>query len=450
MTKRKFIFLYIILIAGRAWGQVDAKIDIEKLKFPVTKTILPNGLTVLLNPDHSVPTVNYQMWFRVGSKYEEPGFTGIAHLFEHMMFKGGSRYNETEFKKLFLANGVNFNAFTTYDYTGYYEDFPPDKLKLVFDMESDRIEHLALIESNLKSERDVVKEERRMRVDNSIDGLLNELMWSNAYQVHPYKWPVIGWMPDLDNLSLERCKNFFKIYYSVSNAVIAMSGDFDSDKTLALITEYYGRLPKVEVPQAKYKPEPVQTAERKLVVKKQVQSTRVNIGFHIVKQGEPDGYVLDLISNILSEGESSRLYRRLVNKEQLALGVDASSLTPQDPGLFEIVMHLKPLVDYEKVLPIIYDELRKLDSVTSQELEKSKNQIMRHWVNSMKTIHKKSYNLVLNEIVTGSYKNLFDDLILYQKVSLSDIKRVARKYFLASNRTVVAIVPESSTGKGSK
>jgi zinc protease len=445
---RKFLFLmFCVLIFKPNLSFAGSNFDPLKLKIPVTKTILPNGLTVLINPGHQVPTVTFQMWFRVGSKYEEPGYTGIAHLFEHMMFKGGKRYNEESFKKLFLANGVNYNAFTTYDYTGYYEDFPPEKLNLILDMESDRLENLALTAENLKSERDVVKEERRMRVDNSISGILNETLWSTAFQVHPYRWPVIGWMKDLDHLSLEKCKSFFKTYYSAANAVLVVAGDIDPQNALQLIQEKFGSLEKVTIPTRMIKPEPPQTGEKKVVLKKDVQSVTLTVGFHTVKQGDPDGYALDLVANIYSEGDSSRLYKRLVNKDQFALGVEASSVTLEDPGMFEIVMQLKPKVDYRLALKSALNELTRLNTVSENELNKAKNQIFRHWVESLKTVHKKSYDLALNEIVTGDYQNMFNDITKYQNVTLDDIKRVINKYFTSQNRTVVAIVPQNS-GRG--
>lgn len=418
-------------------------LDVSKLRFPVTKTVLPNGLTILMHENHSAPTVSYQTWFRVGSKNEEPGFTGIAHLFEHMMFKGAKRYSGKEFDTVLHANGVTNNAFTTYDYTGYFEDLPSDKLKLIIDIESDRLENLRLNEENLKSEREVVKEERRWRVDNSITGVLTETLWSNAYHVHPYKWPVIGWMKDIDAIDLERCKQFFHTYYSVSNAVIVVVGDINPDQTLAWIKEYYGKLPKVDVPPLKAPSEPPQTKEIKAKAEKMAQNAYVALGYHIGRQGENDSYVMDLISNILTEGPSSRLYKKFVYNDQVALGVDGASVTPQDPGLFEVILEVKPGIKGERVSPLLTAEIESMAQfVTNAELEKAKNQVMKHWVDSVKTSHGQAKELVVNEIVTGSYENLFDDLLKYQKVTLADVKRVAQKYLVKNNRTVVTLVPQ--------
>lgn len=424
-------------------ADVPPSIDISKLRFKVTKEVLPNGLTVLYHEDHSVPTVSYHTWFRVGSKNEEPGFTGIAHLFEHMMFKGAKRYSGKQFDQTLQANGVTNNAFTTYDYTGYFEDLPSSKLRLIIDVESDRMVNLVLSEENLKSEREVVKEERRYRVDNSINGALNEKLWGTAYKVHPYRWPVIGWMDDLNAITLEKCREFYHTNYSVSNAVITVSGDFDTAQASKWIKEFYGDLPKVEVPRPPLPQEPPQKEERRVVIRKISQNEHLAMAYHIGKSGDDDSFVMDLISNILSEGESSRLHRRLVYETQLAQGVGGASYTPHHPGLMEFFIQMKPGVKTARAEKILDEELEKIkeNKVTVAELEKAKNQIMKHWVDSMKTAHGKARNLVMNEILTGNYENLFNDLDRYQKVTRDDVQKVARKYFNKNNRTVVTLLP---------
>ena len=329
---KSYVFVFAVLFASMASALTEPSIDVSKLRFPVTKKILPNGLTVLLHEDHSVPTVSFHTWFRVGSKYEEPGYTGIAHLFEHMMFKGAKRYSAKQFEGILQANGITNNAFTTYDYTGYYEDLPSSKLKLVMDIESDRMENLALTPENLKSEREVVKEERRWRVDNSIPGSMSEVMWSTAYKVHPYHWPVVGWMKDIDNITLEKCKEFFHTYYSVSNAVISVAGDFDTNQALAWINQYYGSLPKVDIPVKSVPTEPPQEKGLQASVEKVAQSVHGEVAWHIGKEGEPDSYVMDLISNILTEGDSSRLYKRLVYQDQKLLDVGGGFDHSSRPG----------------------------------------------------------------------------------------------------------------------
>jgi zinc protease len=438
----RFIVLLALTFCLQAMA-VPPRVDLAKLRFKVTKEVLPNGLTILLHEDHSVPTISYHTWFRVGSKNEEPGFTGIAHLFEHMMFKGAKRYTGKEFDQILQSNGVTNNAFTNYDYTGYFEDLPSSKLKLIIDVESDRMVNLVLNEENLKSEREVVKEERRYRVDNSVTGALNEVLWTTAFKVHPYKWPVIGFMDDLNAITLEKCREFYRVNYSVSNAVITIAGDFDSDQAMKWIKEYYGDLPKVEVPRPPIAQEPPQKEERRVKIQKATQTEHLAAAYHIGKTGDDDSFVMDLLSNILAQGESSRLHKKLVYESQLASGVGAASYTPHHPGLFEVFVELKPgtrASQAEVLLNAEIDRVRQ-DKVSQAELEKAKNQIMKGWVDSMKTIHGKARNLVLNEVLTGSYENLFDDLSRYQKITRDDIQRVARKYLNKTNRTVVTVLP---------
>ena len=423
-------------------------IDLSQLKFPVIKKVLPNGLTILLQEDHSTPQVSYQTWFKVGSRNEEPGFTGIAHLFEHMMFKGAKRFSGKDFDKVLQSNGITNNAFTTQDFTAYYEDLPSDKLRLVMDVESDRMVNLNLTEENLKSERDVVKEERRMRVENSHFGAMYESFWSTAFEIHPYKWPVIGWMKDLDNINLERCKAFYHTYYSPTNAVLTIVGDINPEQTLAMINEFYGPLQKVDVPAPKITPEPQQKKERTTIVRRLSQDEQILFGYHISKAGDDDSFAMDLISNITTEGSSSRAYKKLVHLDQVAVSTSGSSITNKDPGVFIVHVELKPQFKASRVLGLAVYEIEQLGRhpVAKDELEKAKNQIMKKWVDNMKTVHGKAMALAMNEVVTGSYENMFNDLERYQKVTREDIQKVAAKYLNPGNRTVVTLIPE----KGSK
>ena len=241
--KHLSFWLVLIALTFTVKTQVWAEDLAELIKFPVEKYQLNNGLTVLLHEDHSVPTISYHTWFRVGSKNEEPGYTGIAHLFEHLMFKGAKRYTGKEFDRILQANGAVNNAFTSYDYTGYYENLPSDKLELAVDLESDRLVNLQVNAENLVSEREVVKEERRVRVDNSVGGFLSEMLYATVFKVHPYRWPVIGWMQDLDQIDLKKCREFYGSYYAPNNAVVIVAGDFDTKSAKALIDKYYSHLP---------------------------------------------------------------------------------------------------------------------------------------------------------------------------------------------------------------
>jgi zinc protease len=295
----------------------------SQIKFAVEKYQLANGLTVLLTEDHSAPIISLHVWFRVGSKDEEPGYTGLAHLFEHMMFKGAKRYTGEQFDTLLQANGASNNAFTTYDFTGYYEDLPAAKLELVLDLESDRMQSLQVTAENLKSEREVVKEERRMRVDNSPAGVLQETLYGTAYRVHPYRWPVIGYMADINNITLEKAQDFHRQYYAPNNAVVVVSGDFQSGEAKRLIEKYFGGIPSQEIKRRERPAEPAVNASRFQMVTRDVQASMFAMAFHAPKAGDEDSFALDLLANILARGTSSRVFKPQVFKYKRATSLYA-------------------------------------------------------------------------------------------------------------------------------
>ncbi|MCC6276442.1 MAG: insulinase family protein [Oligoflexia bacterium] len=417
--------------------------ELGKLRFPVERKVLSNGLTILVHEDHTVPTVSFHIWYRVGSRDEDRKYTGIAHLFEHMMFKKAKRYPGNA-EKILQANGITNNAFTNYDYTGYFEDLPPQKLELVMDFESDRLENLVIDEETFKSEREVVKEERRFRVDNSVQGVLWENLWSTAFTKHPYSWPVIGWMEDLNRIDVERCRKFFKEHYTATNAVMVVVGDVKASKVFTLADKYFGSLPKVDHKRDEFKPEPPQQSEKIKTVKLESKADQVVVAYRIGKQGEPSSFNLDVLSNILSEGDSSRLFKRLVYHDQSAVRVSGGSITPMDPGLFAVFVELKPGVKAESVLPVITSEIEKaaLEEVKKEEVEKARNQLVKSWVSSIKTAHGKARGLALNEVVTGSYETLFDDLKKYQEVNPKSILKSAQQFLKKDNRTVIIVKPK--------
>ena len=420
-------------------------IDIgSQIRFKVEKYKLPNGLTVVLAEDHSAPLISYQTWFRVGSKNEKPGLTGIAHLFEHMMFKGAKRYSGEQFDTILQSNGATNNAFTTNDYTGYYENLPSSKLELVIDIESDRMENLKIDAANLKSELSVVKEERRMRVDNNPAGILREALFGTVFRVHPYKWPVIGYMVDLDNVTVEIAQNFHRMYYAPNNAVVVVAGDFDSKEAKRLIEKYYAAIPAQTIPDAKRADEPVQTSGRTQVVSHDVQNTQFTIAYQSPKNGSEESYALDLLANIMGAGPSSRLYQRLVYKDQVANAATAYNSTLQEAGIFQVMVNLKAGADYKKAEKSIYGEMwhpRNL-LVSDDELQKAKNQVMKTYVDGLKTIHGKAEALAMNETLYGDYDQLFKDLDQYSKVTADQIRKAANKYLAPERSSVVILKPK--------
>jgi zinc protease len=439
--------------AARAAAQAttsQASEDIgSQIRFPVEKYTLPNGLTVLLHENRTAPIVSYQTWFRVGSKDEEPGYTGIAHLFEHMMFKGAKRYTGEQFDQLLQANGATNNAFTSHDYTGYYINLPSSKLELAIDIESDRMESLRINPDNLKSEREVVKEERRFRVDNNPMGVLRETLYGTAFRVHPYRWPVIGYMADLDNITLEKANEFYKTFYSPNNAVIIVSGDFNSAEVKRLVAKYYGHMKAQALPDRRRPVEPAQNAARSQTVQRDVQTTQFAISYHTPKAGSDEAYALDLLANIMGQGPSSRLYQRLVYKDQVATSATAYNLTLQDSGLFQIFVTLKPGSSLDQAQKSVLGEMWRPRNlvVKADELQKAKNQVMKSYVDGLKTAHGRAEALAINEIQFGDYEQLFRDLEKYNQVTAEQIRQVADKYLAPEKLTLTILRPQAKGGR---
>ncbi len=450
-----FLFALTVVNAHGASKSL-AKISLEKssqlpeisLKLEVEKYKLKNGLTVLLHEDHSAPIVSYQTWFRVGSKDEKPGITGIAHFLEHLMFKGAKRYTGKLFDKLMQANGITNNAFTSLDYTGYYENLPSSKLELIVDMESDRMENLALRKQDFKSEREVVKEERRSRVDNSPVGKMSEVTYHTIFKVAPYRWPVIGWMRDLNSINIKNVRNFWKRFYAPNNAVLVIAGDIDKKRVKKLVEKYYGHISSSTKITRNYAKEPRQSGQRNVVIRKNIKSPYFSIAYKIPGSGKEDVFALDLLASILGHGHSSRLYKRLVYKEQSAGEIGVSSYTPKEAGIFRISGSI-PVSDksnqkLEKAIKGVFAEILRVSQqkVSEKELLKAKNRLMKTYVDSLTTISGKAEVLALNEIIFNSYQVFFTDLQRYNSVSLEKIREVARKYLKPSRRSVIRLLPK--------
>lgn len=421
------------------------------LSFPVEKEVLPNGLTVLYHSDRSVPLVSFHSWFKVGSKDEKTGLTGIAHLFEHMMFKGTKKYSGDQFDLLLQSNGATNNAFTTQDYTGYYINAPSSKLELLLDIESDRMQNLVIDKSALDSEREVVKEERRYRLDDNPMGLLWQGIFATVFRKHPYKNEVIGTMEDLGRVTPEIAQEFHRVYYSPTNAVLVLAGDFDLAKAKALVKKYYGAIPRQEVPRVSHPPEPGQSAPRSLFIKRDVGAWTMAINYSVPKAGTDEAYALDLLSAVMGRGQSSRLYRRLVYKEQLATSASTGNNSLQDAGLFQIFISLKPggkrgeaQARFIAAQKSVYAEMWRPRhiKITKEELEKARNQLIVSQVESLKTLHGKAESLATNEILFGDYTRVFTDLDRYMKITPDQILETAKKYLSPERSNLVVVRPK--------
>lgn len=437
------LLLLAALMGPVAHGEPSKTAIDSAIQLKVEKFQLPNGLTVLILEDHTAPFFSYQQWFKVGSKHETPGLTGLAHFFEHLMFKGTNKYPGDTFDRQIRAGGGMSNAFTTRDFTGYYINLPSDKLALAIDIESDRMRNLLFDQKQIDAEREVVKEERRFRVDNDVNGTLDEKIWRTVFKVHPYHWPVIGSMVDLNRATINDMKEFYRIHYAPNNAVVVLVGDVDAKAAKKMITKAYEGIPSQPMPKYTQVNEPSQNSERRAVVNKEVQNTTAAMAFRTVSSGDNDMYALDLASSILGGGNSSRLYRRLVYNDQTVSGVSVSSYTPQDPGMFRVTVSIKPGVNTESVLQAVGSEVFKLRNklVTDAELEKAKNWVMKDYVESLKTIAGKANALAIHEVYGGDYKAMFRDLEKYVSVTKEDIQRVANKYLQQQGRSIVIVQP---------
>jgi zinc protease len=417
-----------------------------KIDFPVEKFQLKNGLTVLLAPDSSVPLISYHTWYKVGSRNESVGTTGAAHMLEHMMFKGAKKYSGKDFDRILHENGITNNAFTTWDYTGFYQNLPSAKLELMMDMEVDRMRYLSLNPQDLKSELQVVGEERRWRVDNNPFGLLQEALFGEMYKVHPYRWPVIGYMQDIQAYTSEKLKFFYDKFYVPNNAVLVISGDIDVKKTKALVEKYYSRLEarlveKVEFPQEKPRSKPVRKE-----IRWDVQNVSFNIGYPGVKAGHPDSYALDVALAILGDGMSSRLHERLAYKESLVTHVGGYNMTNADPGVIFIYALLKGKVDQKKVEQIIQQEIEKMKGalVSAAELQRAKNKYLKGFVDKLQTIDGKAQTLAVNEILFGDYREIYRELERIKAVTAEDIRRVMKQYFQNQQSVTATLLPKKN------
>ena len=416
----------------------------QSLQLDVKEHKLDNGLTILTLEDHSAPIVSYQVWFKVGSRNERPGITGISHLFEHMMFKGSKNIAPEEHAKLVQANGGVLNSWTSNDNTTYFDNLPSDKLDLAIRLESERQSNLDITAQNLTSEREVVKEERRLRTDNSPFGAVIEQLYAAAYTAHPYHWPVVGWMSDLDAITLEDCQSYFKTHYAPNNATVVIVGDFKTDQAVALVKKYYGGM-KSQPPGPSVKSvEPPQTGERRVMVHKIAQTPMFFAGYHIPNINHDDMIPLKVLAKILFQGQSSRTYKSLIYDKQIAINVGGGVDEQIDPGLFYVYANAKPEVTAEQVEKELYTELDLIaaNAVSDRELEKAKNQLESEFVNGLQSVSSKASQIGYSQTIAGDYRKFFNQGEQIQKVTKEDLLRVAKIYLTEKNRTVAILVPE--------
>jgi len=413
------------------------------LREQVFETTLPNGLKVILLENHKAPLITFQVWYRVGSRNEEWGKTGLSHMLEHMMFKGTEKVGPEEFSRIIQENGGNNNAFTSRDNTAYFENLSADRVQVALDLESDRMQNLMLREEDFRTERMVVMEERRLRTEDNPQSNLQEQMEATAFQTQPYHWPTIGWMEDIARFTLEDLKAYYKTYYNPANSFVVVVGDFRKEDLLPKIEKAFGSYPKGPVPNQERDKDPPQDGERRIFLKKEAQLPFVVMGYHVPNLREPDSYVLEVIAAILSAGKSSRLYQSLVREKRLVLSADVDhSLLSRDPSLFYVSADLLPRKEMAEVQKALDQEVERLqkEPVGERELEKAKNQLEASFVFGQDSLFYQAMLLAQFEI-GFSWRGIDDYISSIRKVSPEDIQRVAKRYLLPDNRTVGILIP---------
>jgi len=436
VTKRVLLFLVFSYIFFGPFAHAG-------LSEQVQETMLPNGLKVLLLENHKAPVVTFQVWYRVGSRNEVWGKTGLSHMLEHMMFKGTKKVGPEQFSRIIQENGGNDNAFTSNDYTAYYTNISADRVHIPLELESDRMANLILKNDDFTTERMVVMEERRLRTEDNPQTFLMEQLEAAAFQIQPYHWPTIGWMEDIERFTLEDLKAYHKLYYNPANAVIVVAGDFKKEQLLPRIRKSFGLIPKGIAPDQKRGVDQKQAGERRIVVKREAQLPSIVIGYHAPNLHNPDSYVLEVITAILSSGKSSRFYKDLVREKQLVLSADADHmLISHDPGLFYISAELLPGKEPVEVEKALDEEIARLqkEPVSAKELQKVKNQLEAQFTYSQDSLFNQAMLLARHEI-DADWRRVDDYLPLIRKVSPEDIMRVAGQYLIQDNRTVGTLIP---------
>jgi len=431
-TVTGILLLCLLLLAAPATPAED-----------VREATLPNGLKILLLEDHRSPVVTIQVWYRVGSRNEQLGKTGLSHLLEHMMFKGTTTHGPKVYATLIERNGGNDNAFTAQDYTGYYVNISSDKLDIVLSLEADRMQNLTLDPKEFDAERQVVIEERRTRTDDNPVGALVEELNALAFKAHPYGWPIIGWMEEIKRLTVEDLRQYYRTYYVPNNAVLVAVGDFAAPDLLRKIEATFGKIPRGPDPPLVRSVEPEQRGERRLILKKEAELPFVFFGYPVPNYRSSDSYALDLLSTLLSEGRVSRLYRRLVYEQQIALdaGGDYTRLA-LDPDLFTFYAQVMPEKSVEEVERALLSEVErlKMELVDERELARAKNQLEAAFLFGQDSIFRRARILAVNEMA-GGWRLMDAYLPAIRAVTREDLRRVAQTYFAADRRNLAILVP---------
>jgi predicted Zn-dependent peptidase len=445
--RRAAVPALLAFVSVVALGAADSPV----IKFSDVK--LKNGLRVIISEDHTAPTVSVAVNYFVGSADEKARRTGFAHLFEHMMFKGSENVGPGEHPALIFTNGGSMNGTTNQDRTLYYETVPANQLELAIFLEADRMKSLDINKANLDNQKGAVQEERRLRMDNQPYGKTFERIGEQAYDNPAYKHSVIGSMEDLSAASVDDVATFFKTYYAPNNAVLSIVGDVDTKKTMALIEKYFGAIARQPDPKRPDLSEPPHTAERRSTLEDPLaRLPRIDIAWIVPPAQSPDSAALDVLSDVLSSGRSSRIYQSLVREKQLATTAGAFAAENKGPGLFSASATVAPGKKAEEVEAALYEEIEKVKNgpIADWEIEKAHNSARRSQASQ-------ATSTLARAIQLGEYAMFYNDPNLINtrtdkilKVTGADVQRVAKKYLTKENRSVIITVPKAAAPQGAK
>jgi len=407
---------------------------------------LPNGLRVIVHEDPSVQIAVMNILYDVGSRDEHEHKTGFAHLFEHLMFNEIEGRGAGFFDRKLEEAGAESNASTWLDWTQYNIAIPKDQLALVLELEAERMSKLVLREPQVASEKEVVANERRYRVDDDVEGAVSELLWATAFTRHAYKWPTIGWMKDIESFTTEDCEAFYRAYYAPNNAALVISGDFKAADVLRQVAGRYGTLPSSVLPIEDTQPEPPQAGERRVEVRKPTATEKVVIGYHSPALGDFDHPAISLLSEVLFGGRASRLHQRLVRELELASEVRAFVGPFHDPGLFEVYAAAREGHTAEELLTVVDEELKKVTEtpVTEAEMARASARFELGLLGGLETADGKASTIGFYEAVLGRPAAAFERLEMTRRLTQSDLLRVARRYLDPAQRSVILVRPDLS------
>ena len=424
------------------WGTLEhletipfgSRLRVERFRFK-------NGLELLACEDRSAPVVAYHTFYKVGSRHEKEGKTGLAHLFEHLMFNEVEGREAGEFDRKLEEAGAESNASTWLDWTHYNIAVPKDKLGLVIGLEAERMSRLVLRDPQVTSEKDVVANERRFRVDDDVEGSVSELLWATAFTRHAYKWPTIGWMKDIESFTTGDCEEFYETYYAPNNAVLVVVGDFVEATLLEKVSQAYGGIAPSELPVENYQAEPPQTTERRAEVTKPTPTEKVAIGYHGPALGDFDHLGLSLLVDVLFTGRASRVHQKLVRELEIASDVRAFVGPFRDPGLVELFASAREGHTAEELLLAIDAELARVrsEAVSLEEIERARARTELGLLASLETVDGKATTLGFYETVLGRPAAAFERLDALRRIGPSDLLRGARRFFGEQARSIVLV-----------